>query len=1138
MAALAPMLAPGEAHAADPLVLGNVGAPTQVSNGQGKRAVWTNAGTVGGAPIDLVATLTTSTLDHNFTTQNNRAAVTSVGQDNIWVTWQIFQAGTYNIATGTGGVVVNADIHIQLNDVDGPNNERAYVPVCDGTVRWVRIDGSATTGRDFGTVAGVPNIFSLIGDQDYNSQPISGLEVLYPNTNTFRFGRTANSAYFIRVDNPSYSTFTTLDYQCGDYRTPVAVNDAAEGALGAPVTVQVLDNDSVVTGDPSGVASEFAMQAVNLTAPGGATGVVTDANGDTIGFTVPGEGAWAYDDATGGLTFTPLPAFMGAATPVSYTFENGLGVNSNAATVSINYPAIGVTKAAALNDDVVGDGHAQVGETIAYTYTVTAFGSSEITAVTLAETGFNGSGAAPSPAFHSGDTDADGRLDPGETWIYRASYTLVAADLTRGSVQNQATASGVSTGGTPVSDLSDSLNPADGNGIGTPGPGANNDDTTVSALTSAPIDAIDDSPPAVNGASGQADIRDAFANDTLNGTAVSVADLNVSVVIPASHGGIMLNSATGMVSVAAGTPAATYTIVYQICEKLSPGNCDNATITVIVDAAAIDAIDDLPPAVGGAAGEPNLIDAFANDTLNGVSLVPANITATIVTPAAHTGVTLDTSTGIVSVAAGTPASTYTIVYRICENLNPLNCDDATVTVGVGQAVIDAVDDNAGLPVDTANAIVGALNVLTGDTVNGDPASITTVDISAAGPLPAGFTLQMHGSVDIAQGTPSGIYSFDYRICEIINPTNCDTATATVAVEKTVPAVSGTVFFDTNGNGAMDAGERRLPGYLVELRLAGVLVKATTSAADGSYHIVDFNPGAGYEIVFLDPQTQIAVGHIRNLTFGVNSIFTNQNQPIDPSGVIYNVVTGEPLAGAQVQMRTASGVRLPSACLLPGQQDQTTAADGRYRFDIVAGADALCPVTQTEYRLAILTFPAGMEPALSVIAPPQAGALDATTCPMDTVPGGACQLSADPDAPAGGAPTPYFMAFLLEVGDPNVVNNHIPLDPVARIPANGLSVTKQANVAVARRDEVVGYVIVAANANAIAAGALDVVDKLPQGFAYVDGSARLNGAAVTPAVAGRTLTFAGLRIPARGQIEIRLSARIGADVVPGDHANET
>ncbi len=1338
-ASLLPLAAVASPALGADLILNVVGAPeTGGPAGVGQRAVWRNAGTVGGVAVDLAVRIVDANQGHTFTTQGSRPAITSTGQDHMWMEWTLYSAASaYNVVNNTGGVEVAADVHIQLNDIDGPANEQAFVPVCDGSVGWVRIDQTSQLGRTFGTVGGYDEVLSVIGDKTYNSEPVSGLEVFYPNTSRFRFGRTANANFFIRVDSPSYGAFNTLDYTCADHHAPTAVDDQAEGQLGNPVTVEILLNDSIATSNTPPVPGEYGMKSVVLVAPGGATGQLNDGDGHLYQFSMPGEGQWTYDETSGELTFAPAPGFVGTATPIHYRFRNALNVLSNQAAVSVVYPAIGIVKSATLNDEVSADGHAQVGETIGYTYHVTAPGAVGINGVAVAETGFTGAGVAPAPAYQSGDANANNRLDPGETWVYTASYTLVAADLVTGDVRNQATATGTSVGGLALSDLSDSVNAADGNGVGTAGPGANNDDVTVSVLSAAPInaaddtpapvngaggaanvvdvlandtldgnaattgvvtltvvtpaahagvtlaagtgivsvaaatpagtytidyricetlspancdtatvtveveaaaiDAVDDAPPKVSGIAGGANIVDVLANDTLDGAAAALADVTLTVVTPAAHGGVTLDTATGMVSVAAATPAGTYTIDYRICENLNPANCDTATVTVEVDVAAIDAVDDAPPVASGIAGGANIADVLANDTLAGAAAVLADVTLTIVTPAAHGGITLDTATGMVSVAAATPAGTYTIDYRICENLNPANCDTATVTVEVDVAAIDAVDDappmvsgiagganiadvlandalggaaavladvtltivtpaaHGGItldtatgmvsvaagtpsgsysivyglcenlnpancdtatvtvevdaaaidavddllaaPVDSAQALAGVINVLANDRLGGAQAAVSNVNVAAAGALPAGFTLSMQGAVDIAQGTNSGDYSFQYRICEILNPANCAVATVSIAVRKTVPAISGIVFFDANGNGVLDGAEQRLPGYRVELRRGGEIVRETTSGADGGYHIFDFAPGAGYELVFIDPDNGMAAGRIANLTFAIDQVMSEQNQPIDPSGVVYNVVTGAPLAGVVLEFQTAGGTVLPAACLLPGQQRQTTGADGRYRFDVVPGGHALCPAAETEYRLAVVGWPAGIENAVSRIAPPQPGALDATACPVDAVPGGACQLSADNDAPAGGAPEPYYLAFLLAPGDPHVVNNHIPLDPLPTIPATGLSVVKRAGVAVARRDEVVSYVIVAANANGTAAGPLDVVDRLPPGFAYVPGSARLDGAAATPQVSGRSLVFSGLRLPARGSVEIRLFARIGADVAAGEQVNE-
>ncbi|MFD2909035.1 hypothetical protein ACFSX9_09825, partial [Flavobacterium ardleyense] len=97
----------------------------------------------------------------------------------------------------------------------------------------------------------------------------------------------------------------------------------------------------------------------------------------------------------------------------------------------------------------------------------------------------------------------------------------------------------------------------------------------------------------------------------------------------------LLDIATGIVSVPAQTPAGTYTIEYQICELLNPSNCDTAIVTVVVEAAVIVADNDDTSAtpVNGLDGNTNLVNAYTNDTLNGVAVVVSEITGTILTPA-------------------------------------------------------------------------------------------------------------------------------------------------------------------------------------------------------------------------------------------------------------------------------------------------------------------------------------------------------------------------------------------------------------------------------------------------------------------------------------------------------------------------
>jgi uncharacterized repeat protein (TIGR01451 family) len=235
-----------------------------------------------------------------------------------------------------------------------------------------------------------------------------------------------------------------------------------------------------------------------------------------------------------------------------------------------------------------------------------------------------------------------------------------------------------------------------------------------------------------------------------------------------------------------------------------------------------------------------------------------------------------------------------------------------------------------------------------------------------------------------------------------------------------------------------------------------------------------------------------------LDFTNSTILTNINEPIDPSGVIYNSVTGLPVAGALVTM-TSGGVTLPAACLLPGQQNQTTGADGRYRFDIVAGADPACPVGPTVYTIAVVS-PANYLPAPSTTYAPQGGSLNANACAVAPA---ACLVSPSSAAPPAGTTQPYYFSFLLQAGSPNVIHNHIPLDPIL---AGTATFTKTALKSEVHRGERVPYVIQATAMNFPKA---NVVDIIPPGFDFVPGSALVNGVPATPTINGNQLTFSNI-----------------------------
>ena len=126
----------------------------------------------------------------------------------------------------------------------------------------------------------------------------------------------------------------------------------------------------------------------------------------------------------------------------------------------------------------------------------------------------------------------------------------------------------------------------------------------------------------------------------------------------------------------------TYTMDYNLCDKSTPANCKQTTVTITV-AGNIAPTPDSGSATAGTASTavPNVA---SNDKVNGQ---PATLGATgnaTVVPVGTwpQGITLDPATGEVKVPATAQPGTYTMDYTLCDKSTPANCKDATVTITV------------------------------------------------------------------------------------------------------------------------------------------------------------------------------------------------------------------------------------------------------------------------------------------------------------------------------------------------------------------------------------------------------------------------------------------------------------------------
>ena len=192
------------------------------------------------------------------------------------------------------------------------------------------------------------------------------------------------------------------------------------------------------------------------------------------------------------------------------------------------------------------------------------------------------------------------------------------------------------------------------------------------------VDAVNDVGVASPSTGGIA-IANVLANDTLSGARATFANIRLSSVsVTPATSGVTLNAADGSINVARDTTLGSYAVVYQICDNSNLANCDRATATITVRNYVIDAVDDSVRASSKTGGIV-IASVLANDTFNGTRPAAAQVQLSQVS-APIAGITLNLSTGAVSVAPKTSSGIYSLVYRICEIASPTNCDSATVTI--------------------------------------------------------------------------------------------------------------------------------------------------------------------------------------------------------------------------------------------------------------------------------------------------------------------------------------------------------------------------------------------------------------------------------------------------------------------------
>jgi len=403
--------------------------------------------------------------------------------------------------------------------------------------------------------------------------------------------------------------------------------------------------------------------------------------------------------------------------------------------------------------------------------------------------------------------------------------------------------------------------------------------------------------------------------------------------------------------------------------------------------------------------------------------------------------------------------------------------------------------------------------------------------------PSGY-VQVAANVGTVNGSVDGNPTSAVKITAIVLASNQSGINYDFGEVKGV-GISGLVYQDSNGNGALDNGEPGIAGVTLTLsgtnNLGQSISATTTTASDGTYTLaVDSNgkallPGT-YQVVETSPSGYLlgadAVGTVNGTTDGtlasatqISSIALTSGQsginyyfgdvkPVAISGTVYLdsnadgvLDNGEPgIAGVTMTLSGTNGLGQSISATT------TTAANGTYSFTVDSNGNALRPGT---YQIAE-TPPGGYLQGVNTVGTVSGnGGSDGTLVPVDKI--GSIVLTSgqsginynfgwvQPVTIAGIVYKDLNGNGVLDSGEPGFANVTLTLSGT-NILGQSISVT-----AVSAADGTYSFTV-DSNGNTLWPGTYQITETTPSGYVQVAANVgTVNGSVDGSAVLGDSIT---------------------------------